>query len=138
MDITFITTPELLARKFAIAAPLLEPVITQAARGEFTVEDLYQLNLKGRAITALIEKDGQGVMAVVFEFVHYPQMVAVNIMALGGRYLDDSVSEFWSGFKAWCRDAGAEAIEASCSPAMTRLLSKYGFEPTYQVVRTAL
>lgn len=138
MDITFITNPELLARKFAIAAPLLEPVIEEAAKGEFTVNDLYELNLKGKAITTLIEKDGQAVMAMVFEFVHYPQMMVVNIMALGGGYLDESITEFWSGFKGWCKDAGAVAIEASCSPAMTRLLSKYGFEPTYQLVRTAL
>lgn len=138
MDITFITTPELLARKFAIAAPLLEPVIDKAAKGEFTLDDLYQLNLQGKAITTLIEKDGQAAMAMVFEFVHYPQMMVVNIMALGGGYLDESIAEFWSGFKAWCKDAGAVAIEASCSPAMTRLLSKHGFKPTYQLVRTAL
>jgi hypothetical protein len=138
VDVTFITNPELLARKFAIAAPLLEPVIQEAAKGEFTVDDLYDLNLKGKAITAVIEQDGQAVMAVVFEFVHYPQMMAVNIMALGGKDLEGSVAEFWDGFKAWCKEAGAQAIEAACSPGMTRLLSKYGFEPTYQLVRTEL
>lgn len=138
MDITFITTPELLARKFAIAAPLLEPVVKEAAKGEFTVDDLYDLNLQGKAITAVIEKDGNPAMAVVFEFVYYPQMMAVNIMALGGGYLDESITEFWEQFKQWCKDAGAVAIEASCSPGMTRLLSKYGFKPTYQLVRTEL
>jgi hypothetical protein len=138
MEITFITNPELLARKFAIAAQMLEPVVKEAAKGEFTVDDLYELNLQGKAITTLIEKDGNPAMAMVFEFVHYPQMMAVNIMALGGGYLDESIAEFWEQFKQWCKDAGAVAIEASCSPGMTRLLSKYGFKPTYQLVRTEL
>lgn len=138
MDITFITNHDLLERKFAIAAPMLEPVVKEAAKGEFTVNDLYKLNLQGKAITVLIEKGGAPAMAVVFEFVHYPQMMTVNIMALGGGYLDESISEFWDQFKRWCKDAGAVAIEASCSPGMTRLLSKYGFKPTYQLVRTEL
>lgn len=138
MEITFITNPELLARKFAVAAPMLESVVKEAAKGEFTVDDLYELNLQGKAITTLIEKDGNPAMAMVFEFVHYPQMMAVNIMALGGGYLDESIAEFWEQFKQWCKDAGAVAIEASCSPGMTRLLSKYGFKPTYQLVRTEL
>lgn len=138
MDITFITNPEQLAGKFDLVAPLLGPVVNEAAKGEFTVEDLYKLNLEGKAITALIEKDGVAVMAVVFEFVHYPQMMAVNIMALGGGYLDESITEFWMQFKAWCKEAGAVAIEASCSASMSRLLSRYGFKPTYQLVRTEL
>lgn len=138
MEITFITNPELLARKFALAVPMLEPVVKEAAKGEFTVDDLYELNLQGKAITAVIEKDGEVVMAGVFEFVHYPQMMAVNIMALGGKGLEESTEEFWGKFKQWCKDAGAVAIEASCSPGMTRLLSKYGFKPTYQLVRTEL
>lgn len=138
MNVTFITSPELLARKFAIAAPLLEPVITQAAHGEFTVEDLRKLNESGKAITALVESDGKPLMAMVFEFVHYPKMMAVNIMALGGQCLDEAATQFWDGFRGWCKEAGAVAIEASCSPAMTRLLSKYGFTTTYQLVRSAL
>lgn len=138
MDITFITNGEQVARKFDIAAPLLEPVVRDAAKGEFSVFDLFELTKDGKAITALIEKDGQGMMALVFEFVHYPQMLAVNIMALGGKDLDESMMEFFEKFKTYCREAGAVAIEASCSPGMTRLLSKYGFEPTYQLVRTAL
>lgn len=138
MQVTFITSPALLAGKFPLAAPLLQPVIDEAARGEFTVEDIRALNAQGKVITALVERDGKAVMAMAFEFVHYPQTLAVNIMALGGRGLDDAASEFWAKFKAWCKEAGATVIEASCSDAMARLLGRYGFESTYRVVRTEL
>lgn len=138
MHATFITTPELLAQKFHLAAPLLQPVIDQAARGEFTVEDIRRMTEQGRVITAIGEQDGVAILAMAFEFVHYPQTLAVNILALGGHSLDIAVAEFWDLFRSWCKSAGATVIEASCSDAMARLLARYGFEPVYRVVRSDL
>lgn len=138
LNVTFLTSTEQVEGQFDYAVPLLEPVITQAAHGEFTVEDLRRLNLDGRAITAIIRKGVEPVMAMVFEFVHYPQQLAVNIMALGGVELDGVVHEFWETFRAWCKEAGATNIEAACSPAMARMLSRYEFKTTYQLVRAAL
>jgi len=138
MNVTFITSPALLAQHFFKAAPLLQPVIDQAARGEFTVEDIRRLTEAGRVITALIEKDGEAVLAMAFEFVHYPQKLAVNILALGGQSVDEVASEFWDTFKEWCRSAGASAIEASCSEAMARLLRRQEFKSVYRVVRLEL
>lgn len=138
MNATFITSPALLAQHFHKAGPLLQPVIDQAARGEFTVADIRRLTQAGRVITAIAEKDGETVMAMAFEFVHYPQTVAVNILALGGTGLDEVVSAFWDIFKEWCRSAGATVIEASCSAAMARLLSRQEFKSVYRVVRVDL
>ena len=138
MQVTFITTPELFEQKFHLAAPLLQPVIDQAARGEFTVEDIRRMTEAGRVITALIEKDGKAVLAMAFEFIHYPQKLAVNILALGGQSVDEAASEFWETFKEWCRSTGASAIEASCSDAMARLLRRQEFKSVYRVVRLEL
>ena len=138
MKATFLTSPALLADKFHLAATLLQPVVDQAARGEFTVDDIRRMTEEGRAITAVFEKDGRAVMALAFEFVHYPQTLAVNILALGGSNLDDVAAEFWATLKNWCKRAGATTIEASCSDAMARLLGRFGFEPVYRVVRTEL
>lgn len=138
LNVTFLTSTEQVEGQFDYAVPFLEPVIEEAARGEFSVEDLRRLNLDGRAITALIRQGDTPVMAMVFEFVHYPQTLAVNIMALGGRELNEIVHEFWETFKAWCKEAGATTIEAACSPAMARILARYQFKTTYQVVRAAL
>lgn len=138
MEVTFITDARLFDQKFHMAVPLLQPVIDQAARGEFTVDDLARLTREGRAITAVAERDGQPLMAMAFEFVHYPQTLAINIMALGGRDLEAVASQFWPTFRAWCRRAGVNVIEASCSPAMARLLAPWGFESAYRVVRAPL
>lgn len=138
MNATFITDRALFAQHFFKAVPLLQPVIDQAARGEFTVEDIRRMTEAGRVITAIAEKDGDTVMAMAFEFVHYPQSVAVNILALGGAGLDEVATAFWSTFKDWCRSAGASAIEASCSDAMARLLCRQEFKSVYRVVRAEL
>ncbi len=138
MHATFITSPELLEQKFHLAAPLLQPVIDQAARGEFTVEDIRRMTSEGRVITAVVEQDGEAVLALAFEFVHYPQTLAVNIMALGGKDLGKAADEFWDTLRDWFRSAGATVIEASCSDAMARLLGRYGFENVYRVVRAGL
>ena len=138
MIATFITSPDLLAQHFYKAAPLLQPVIDQAGRGEFTVEDIRRLTKQGRAITAIAEEGGVTVMAMAFEFVNYPQYVAVNIMALGGEGVEAVSKEFLETFKAWCRSAGAHVIEASCSDAMARLLSRHEFKSVYRVVRAQL
>ena len=138
MNVTFIVNPELLAQHFYKAEPLLQPVIDQAARGEFTMEDIRRMTGAGKVVTAIAEKDDVPVMAMAFEFVHYPQKTVVNIMALGGQGVDEVVGEFWETFKAWCKGAGAAAIEASCSDAMARMLARYDFKSVYRVVRAEL
>lgn len=138
MNATFITDRALFGQHFHKAAPLLQPVVDHAARGEFTMEDIRSMTEAGRVITAIAEKDGATVMAMAFEFVHYPQTVAVNILALGGRGVDEVAAEFWATFKDWCRSAGATTIEASCSDAMARLLSRHEFKSVYRVVRVEL
>lgn len=138
MNVTFITSHELLAQKFHMAEPLLQPVIDKAARGEFTVKDIERMTAEGRVITAVGEQDGAGKFAMAFEFVHYPQTLAVNVMAFGGSGLDDAAAEFFEAFKAWCKGAGATVIEASCSDAMARMLGRIGFKPVYRVVRAEL
>ena len=138
MRVTFLTDPLLVAQKFHQVVPLLQPVIDQAARGELTVEDIRTLSESGRFITGIAEEGDEVVMAMVFEFIHYPRMLAVNIVALGGRDLETVTVEFWETFRAWCKSAGASVIEASCSEAMARMLRRQGFESTYRVVRSSL
>jgi hypothetical protein len=138
MQVTFITTPELFEQKFHLAAPLLQPVVDRAIKGELALKDIASMTKSGRFITAVAEHDGQPVMAMSFEFVTYPQQLAVNIVALGGHGLAEIVAQFWETFKAWCRSAGVDMIEAWCGDAMARLLGRYEFKSAYQVVRVQL
>lgn len=134
----FLNTPELLDQWWDRAAIHFDPVVDQAARGEFTVPDIKRLCEENRALIA-IARDGENViMAMAFEFVFYPRITACNIIALGGSCLDEVVKQFFITFKEFCYGIGVTVIEASCSSAMSRLLRRYGFVKTYEVVRLAL
>lgn len=136
MQAIFITNRAQADAQFHLAAPLLQPVVDQAGRGEFTVEDLKRLTSEGRAITMVVSDESGAVFALVFEVVLYPSQTAVNIMALGGDRFAEGEAVFGEAFRQWCRKAGATVIEASCSPAMARMLRKFGFDAAYQVVRS--
>jgi hypothetical protein len=99
------------------------------------VDDIERLALAGKVVVCIVE-DVEGVrVAGAIEFKHYPQMLALNIMALAGRDFVDIAADMLAPLCAVARTAGASAIEASCSPAMARLLAAYGFADTYRVVR---
>lgn len=134
----FLNTPELLEQWFDKAAIHFEPVVKEAARGEFTVSDIKRLCEEGRALTAIAIDGDNVVIAMAFEFVFYPRITACNIIALGGSCLDEVVKQFFITFKEFCYGIGVTVIEASCSSAMSRLLKRYGFAKTYEVVRLAI
>lgn len=134
----FLNTPELLEQWWDRAAIHFEPVVDQAARGEFTVQDIKRLCEENRALIAIVRDGETVIMAIAFEFVFYPRITACNIIALGGSCLDEVVERFFITFKEFCYGIGVTVIEASCSSAMSRLLRRYGFAKTYEVVRLAL
>ena len=124
---------------WARLAPLLQTVIEKACHGEFDVADLKAMALGKRIfIGAFFDDDGTPLLAFAFEFRHYPKKTAVNILALGGQRMDEVFSVFLERFGQWAAGAGADFIEASCSPAMTRLLRRYGYAETYRQLRLAV
>lgn len=131
----FLTTPELIELYWPDVARCIAPVVDQAARGEFTLDDLRTMLDDLRAYAVVVRDDSGVVLALVYEFVFYPRMTACNIVALGGTALDEAYARFFVTFKTWCYGMGVTVIEASCSSAMSRLLARYGFGKTYEVVR---
>lgn len=97
---------------------------------DFIADDLIALARAGRAVIGVVTDDGLPVLAGAFEVRYYPRATAINIMAIGGTRLHEAIVWFWPTFRAWCIGAGANRIEASCAPAMTRLLQRYGFGHT--------
>ena len=89
----------------------------------------------GRAFAAIALDDEKPVLAMVFEFRHYPSKMTLNVMALGGRDLAGVAVSFWPQFLEWAKESGASEIEACTSPAMTRALKGLGFQHTYDIVR---
>jgi hypothetical protein len=118
--------------------PVFGAMLTRTPCADFTVDDLFALSAKGRAVIGVVWQDDAPILAGAFEFRHYPQAVAVNIMALGGSSIRAAFRAFWPAFSAWCREMGAQRIEASCDDAMVRLLGRFGFGATSRNVSYVL
>jgi len=117
---------------------LFDRCVKRAVRGEFSSEDLLRLTQEGRMHIGIVSDGENPVMAVAFEFVHYPQLTVLNIAALAGSRMGKIMREFWPTFQRFARLAGADCIQASCAPGMARMLGRYGFGEVYQVMRSEL
>ncbi|MBC2768559.1 hypothetical protein [Pusillimonas minor] len=135
MKATFIRSAEEIEAEWPHLEKLFSQVAETAAHGEFDANDLRQLAIDGRLTLGFCSDYS---MAIAFEFRHYPKFVAVNVVALAGHGLSAVAGQFFDAFKAFCRSAGADCIEASCSGAMARLLRTYGFIEIYKQVRSDL
>ena len=135
MRAIFLTTSDLMDLHWWAVVNLIDPVVNQAARGEFTLEDITRLVQDRHAIAGLAMDGNTPVMGMVFEFKTYPSKTVINIIALGGHNLQEVATSFWPDFVSWAGESGATEIEACTSPAMTRMLKKMGFVHTYDVVR---
>lgn len=135
MNIRFLTDRKELIAAWPQVAQLLEPVVRKAARGEFTLANILEMAADGKAVIGVVKEGDEMKLAFVFEFRHYPQMTAVNVIAIGGRNLRRAAAAYLETLASWARSAGASCIDASCSPAMARLLAKLQFTDTYRRVR---
>lgn len=118
--------------------PFLARCVEEAVNGEYTVDDLYQLSLLGRALPFYAERDGEVQVAGVLEIIRYPRQTALNVMALAGSNLETVAHDCFEDMKKFAAWMGADYVEASAAPAMTRLLRRLGFSPIYQTVRCAI
>jgi hypothetical protein len=135
MNALFLNSTELIDAHWADVARLVAPAVSQAARGEFTLDDLELLVRSGKAFAGLASDASGYVLALVFEFRFYPRKQVINVMALGGQRLHETAKIFWPQFTVWAAESGATEIEACTSPAMTRMLTPLGFSHTYDIVR---
>lgn len=130
-------------------APLMHPhfarMIERHGITEFTAEDLFQMAMTGQCVLIAVANDKTGLnpdrevfLSVAIEVVQYPRKHGINILALGGNRLDDTLAVFWEQFKGWTYMNGARFIEASVSPGMERMLRKWGFQPVRKLVRVDL
>ena len=122
--------------------PLLDRVIERAMHGELTTDDIYEKALQGQMYVFICKKDGGEYpdvkFAIVMELINYPRLAAMNIVAIGGSHLNPFFKKFWSKLCGWAYMNGIRAIEALVSPAMARIISKFGFNHTYAHMRLNL
>ncbi len=139
-----LSTVELLDLYWPQAAELLQRCVDDdgTMHGEITLNDIYE-GIKAGTMYALIVKNDEGelpdvAIALVLETIIYPRRTVLNITAIGGRQLDLLESKFWRHVCSWAFLNGVRTIQASVSPAMARILAKYGFNQTYITMRVDL
>jgi hypothetical protein len=105
-------------------------------------KDVYTMALQQKVYVFVVKCD-KGIMpavklALVLEIVNYPRLPAMNILALGGEELDALYERYWKRLCGWAYMNGVRAIEGWVSPAMERVISKYGFKHVYTHMRLDL
>ena len=138
-QIFFLQSEEELRPLWESVKPLLQKCVAHAVHGEYEVEDIYQMVKEQRAFVIYSLWNGEPSVALAVEWVIYPRMKAVNIMALGGKHLIPSAGVFWERILNMLKSIGIEYVECSCSEAMARMLtSKLNFQRTYEFLRLKL
>jgi len=137
-----LSTVEMLDTYWPQTAAVLERCVDKAMHGELTMQDIYE-GIKAGRMYALIAKNDEGelpdvALALILELQAYPQFTVLNITALGGRELDLLRSRFWKHVCSWAFMNGVRTMQASVSPAMARILKRYGFHKVYETVRMDL
>jgi len=137
-----LATPEHFKLYWAQCIPLLDRVIAKAMHGELTTNDIYDRATQGQMYIFVCKRD-EGEFpdvkfVIVLELVNYPQLAAFNVVAMGGSHLHPFFEKFWGKLCGWAYMSGIRAIEALVSPAMARIISKFGFTHTYAHMRLTL
>lgn len=136
MKTIFIQDPIELAGQYDRLLPIFERV---PKADEYTPEQLFDLARKGTATIGYCEQgDGRAVIAFAFEFIYYPNITALNIIALAGDGFESVAAGLLERLKVFAKVAGADCIEALCIDGVARLLTKYGFRKTCTQVRVRI
>lgn len=140
-----VVSTEMLEAFWPHVEPLLQRSIDRYGAKEMSIYDLAGLVRDGKVQLVVVTNDPTGLapytkveLVLAVEVVLYPQLPALNIVAIGGRNLKRYKKRFWDMFKGWAYMNGARAIEASVGPAMQRVIAKWDFEPAYVLMRCRL
>ena len=136
---TLLATVEHLDRYWPQASEHLARCVDEAMHGELTLQDLYE-GIKAGTMYGLVVKNDSGelpevALAMIFETHTYPQYTVLNITALGGREMTAIKEKFWKHVCSWAYMNGVRKLECSASPAMARILKRFGFESVYTTMR---
>jgi hypothetical protein len=137
-----LSTKEQLDKYWPRASKLVDRCIKRAMRGEITVDDVYNMVLQQKAFVFVFKYD-KGLqpdvkLVLVLEICDYPRLPTMNILALAGSNLGEFYDRFWNKVCGWAYMNGIRSFEGYVAPAMQKVISKYGFKPTYTVMRLDL
>lgn len=121
--------------------PACEPLVARGltpAEGEADSSHLLADLQAGRSyLIAVIDDDGVTQIALVVQFLAYPNYKIAHVYSIGGRGVIES-TQHWATIKDWMRQHGAVKVQGVCKPSRARLWQKLGFTDAYHVVRQDL
>lgn len=139
LDPLLVSTRELLDKYWPYAEPLLRQCVDGAMHGELRTEHIRQGVLGGTTYLFIFKSDAAIVphvhMAIAMTYSGYPSLPALTIVAMGGTDLRAVHERFWTALTGWAYMLGVRAIDALVSPAMERVLHRFGFYTVYRQVR---
>lgn len=137
-----IVTAETVGALWDQMRPLVDKCVRKTFNGELETDDVLALILRGSSV-AIVGLSGEGKVELVsvFERIVYPRMTTLNLFVLAGSrrgVMADVLADWRDKVSAWARASGAQAIDCSCSDAMMKVISPFGFERKYNACRWAL
>lgn len=137
-----ISTKEQLDKYWPRASKLVDRCVKRTMNGEITVDDIYQMALQQKVSIFIFKYDG-GIqpdvkLILILEVCNYPRLPAMNVLVLAGSDLTSFYDKFWEKVCGWAYMNGIRAIEGCVSSAMQRVITRYGFKPTYTHMRLDL
>jgi hypothetical protein len=117
---------------------VIRPIIARAFRhgnGEITIDQVLPLVESGRFHVFVMLHDWRITTVFMAEFVNYPNMRAMNIVALAGTKFEALFTRFYEQIKRFASDGGATRITAQCRPAAERMFNKVcGTKTHYRLI----
>jgi hypothetical protein len=137
-----LSSVEMLDAYWLSAEPHVRKCVDKAMHGELTTEDVYEAVKAGQMYLIVLRNDAGELpdvaLALALELITYPRYTVMNVVALGGRDLRHFQTKFWKHVCSWAYMNGVRKMQASASPAMARILSKFGFKDVYTTMRMDL
>lgn len=109
----------------------------ETSNGEATAEDTRLGLVAGRTQLILFESDS-GWCGVVFMFLAFPRFKIARVLLAFGREMSTMRNEFQEA-ELWAKSQGCRYVEAwVASPSRERLFARFGYQPSYRIIRKAL
>lgn len=106
-------------------SPLIQKALDHSC-GELAIQDVYRKLQDGHMGLIMNDK-----MACVVEFMDYPQITALRVVALGGEDMDEWLEELLDILYKWAKENGHSRVEHMGRKGWVKTLQKYGYEPRY-------
>jgi hypothetical protein len=137
-----VSTKEQLDKYWPYMKPLIDKCVKRAMKGEMTTEDIHTMILQQKVNAFIVRSDKciqpDVKLVVIVELVPYPKLAAMNILVLSGTELEALYEKFWVKLCGWMYMNGVRTVEGWVTPAMQRVISRFGFKPAYTLMRLDL